>query len=51
MGLSTLLRGTIEFKSTHVLVCVDDISITRRALSGATEMFNEFAVATREMGA
>jgi hypothetical protein len=50
MGLSIVLRETIEFKCTQVLAYADDIFITSRSLSDATEVYNELAVAAREIG-
>jgi hypothetical protein len=51
MGLSIVLRRTREFKSTQVLAYADDISITSRSLSDATEIYtyNGLAVVAREM--
>jgi sorting nexin-29 len=48
--LSIDLEGTIEYKSTQILAFADDIAIISRSLSDATEIYNELAIAAKEMG-
>jgi hypothetical protein len=45
--LSIDLEGTIEYKSTQILACADDIAIISRSLSDATEIYNELATAAK----
>jgi sorting nexin-29 len=48
--LNTDLKGTIGYKSTQVLAYTDDIAVISWSLSGATEAYNELAIAAKEMG-
>jgi hypothetical protein len=49
-GLSTDLKGAIEYKSTQALTYADGTAIISRSLSDATETYNKLVIGAKEMG-